>query len=97
MTREEVLLEKRSDVLEEFDKRVDPQHGVMTLAETRWYTAELLADEIVRLRSILATLREPSEAVWEAAVEAFEASSGSTFAALCAAVEVAEQEVRGER
>ena len=56
-----------------------------------------LRAEHQRAERILAKLREPSEAVWEAAVEAFEASSGSTFAALCAAVEAAEQEVVGER
>ena len=52
-----------------------------------------LLERCIRAERILDKLREPSEAVWEAAVEAFEASSGSTFASLCAAVEAAEQEV----
>lgn len=45
------MLDQREDVLDEFDDRVDPSHGVMTLAETRWFTAQLLADEVVRLRN----------------------------------------------
>ena len=65
-------------------------HGVGTAGDNVF---QVLCDDAERHRNILAKLREPSEAVWEAAVEAFEASSGSTFASLCAAVEAAEQEV----
>lgn len=57
MTRDEVL-DQREDVLEEFDDKVDPSHGppTMTSGELRWFTAQLLADEIVRLRTRVAWL-----------------------------------------
>lgn len=59
MTSEE-MLDKREDVLEEFDDKVDPSHGplTMTLGELRWFTAQLLADEVVRLRQERDDLRE---------------------------------------
>ena len=64
MTRDE-MLDKREDVLDEFDDRVDPNHRITTLGEQRWYTAQLMADEIVRLREQLAV----SESLREAQVK----------------------------
>jgi len=102
MTRDE-MLDKREDVLGEFDDRVDPSHGVMTLAETRWFTAQLLADEIVRLRAILAKLREPSREMREAVHDALNARKvtdpiiGEDIDEIIeAAVAAAEKEVQGE-
>jgi len=46
----------RDDVLDEFSE------GTVT----RYYNVPAMADEIVRLRSILAALREPSEAAMRA-------------------------------
>lgn len=56
--------------------------------EVHWRAAEAMADEIVRLRAILAALREPSEAIVKAA-----ASTYFTTEALQRAVAAAEQEV----
>lgn len=61
MTRDDVL-DKREDVLDEFDDRVDPNHRITTLGEQRWYTAQLLADEIVRLRDRLAAVEAERDA-----------------------------------
>lgn len=56
--------------------------------EVHWRAAEAMADEIVRLRAIIAALREPSEAVVKAA-----ASTYFTTESLQRAVAAAEEEV----
>jgi hypothetical protein len=67
----------REDVLKEF--------GI-----DQW---DVMADEIVRLRAILAKLREPSEAVTKAAVLNY---GGDLTDAIRAAVAAAEQETSTE-
>ena len=83
MTRDEVLEEFRSDAC---DCECDAWACIVDRA---------MADEIVRLRAILAMLKQPSEKILLAAVEAV--PYGASYAALqrClpAAVTAAEQEV----
>ena len=78
MTRDEVLKEYAFD---EFDGYWGESHTA--------YHAASMADEIVRLRRILAALREPSEAVMQAAVRDY---SGDLRDAIRAAVAAAEVE-----
>lgn len=81
MTRDNVLEEFRSDACE-----CDCEAGDCIADRA-------MADEIVRLRRILAALREPSDGIWEAAAEALDAIDGTVKDAIRAAVAAAEREV----
>lgn len=79
----------REDVLKEFSRPYQSHEDV------GGPDADAMADEIVRLRRILAALREPNEAVSDAAFESFygiDMPKPLTWA-IRAAVAAAEQEV----
>lgn len=78
----------RHDVLAEFTR------GTVT----QYYDTDAMADEIVRLRAIIAALREPSEAVMQAVKDAIYEELGieywdnKTRRIMYYAIEAAEQE-----
>lgn len=86
MTREAIMIE--------FALR-HVTHGGGYSADAADWSINAMADEIVRLRAILAMLKQPSEKILLAAVEAV--PYGASYAALMhcipAAVAAAEQEV----
>ena len=84
----------RDEVLKEFAIRADALPWGFDMAQRR---VNLLADEVVRLRSILAALREPSETVLQAAghevLRYVDPNEGDMRSAIIAAVAAAEREV----